>query len=99
MPDLPSGTVTFLFTDIEGSTRLVHALGDAYAKVRSEHTGIIRSAIAAGDGTGVDNPRHAFFSTLARPPGAVNAPAIAQPDLHAPPLPEGPRAGGRQGPH
>ena len=33
MPELPSGTVTFLFTDIEGSTRLLQALGDAYAKV------------------------------------------------------------------
>jgi len=36
--DLPTGTVTFLFTDVEGSTRLLHELGDAYADVRGNMT-------------------------------------------------------------
>ncbi|HYU63557.1 MAG TPA: adenylate/guanylate cyclase domain-containing protein [Verrucomicrobiae bacterium] len=99
MPDLPSGTVTFLFTDIEGSTRLVHALGDAYAKVRSEHTGIIRSAIAAGDGTEVDTAGDSFFAAFASPQGAVNAAVMAQRDLQAHDWPEGARVRVRMGLH
>ena len=43
--DLPTGTVTFLFTDVEGSTRLLHALGEeVYAAVLTEHREIVRSA-------------------------------------------------------
>jgi class 3 adenylate cyclase len=39
MRQLPSGTVTFLFTDIEGSTRLLNELGDTYAELLAEHRG------------------------------------------------------------
>ena len=46
MPDLPTGTVTFLFTDIEGSTRMLQELGERYAAVRDEHAAIIRRAVA-----------------------------------------------------
>ena len=47
-PELPTGTVTFLFTDIEGSTRLLHALGpDAYAAALAEHRRVLREAFAA----------------------------------------------------
>jgi class 3 adenylate cyclase len=47
--DLPSGTVTFLFTDVEGSTRLLHSLGaEAYASALAEHRGFIREACASG---------------------------------------------------
>ena len=43
--ELPTGTVTFLFTDIEGSTRLLQELGDRYAAVRDDHAAILRHAI------------------------------------------------------
>jgi class 3 adenylate cyclase len=43
--ELPTGTVTFLFTDVEGSTRLLQGLGDRYAAVRDEHAAILRHAI------------------------------------------------------
>jgi hypothetical protein len=49
--ELPSGTVTFLFTDIEGSTRLLHELGaEAYAEAPAEHRSLIRGACTAEDG-------------------------------------------------
>jgi len=45
---LPSGTVTFLFTDVEGSTRLLHDLGiDRYAAALADHCGILRRPIGA----------------------------------------------------
>ena len=46
MPELPSGTVTFLFTDVEGSTRLLLEHGDAYAALLREHRRAIRGAVA-----------------------------------------------------
>jgi class 3 adenylate cyclase len=52
MATLPTGTVTFLFTDIEGSTRLLQELGpDRYQRLQDDHGEILRKAIAAGDGT------------------------------------------------
>jgi class 3 adenylate cyclase len=51
-PRLPTGTVTFLFTDIEGSTRLLQDLGDRYGAVRDEHAAILRRAIRDGGGVG-----------------------------------------------
>ena len=51
-PDLPSGTVTFLFTDVEGSTRLLHELGaEGYAEALAEHRRVIREACAAEGGS------------------------------------------------
>ena len=50
-PSLPTGTVTFLFSDIEGSTRLLTALGDRYPQVLEEHAAIVRKQLAAHDGT------------------------------------------------
>ncbi|MDQ3876252.1 MAG: hypothetical protein M3322_12035 [Actinomycetota bacterium] len=44
MPDLPTGTVTFLFTDLEGSTRLLAELGDRYAEALAEHRRLLREA-------------------------------------------------------
>jgi class 3 adenylate cyclase len=53
--DLPTGTVTFLFTDIEGSTRLLHHLGpDAYAEALAEHRRILREAFSTHGGVEVD---------------------------------------------
>jgi predicted ATPase/class 3 adenylate cyclase len=60
--DLPTGTVTFLFTDIEGSTRLLHTLGpDAYAETLAEHRRVLRTAFAAHGGVEVDTQGDAFF--------------------------------------
>ncbi len=54
MRDLPSGTVTFLFTDVEGSTRLLHSLGtEGYAEALAEHRRVIREACARHDGVEV----------------------------------------------
>jgi len=63
---LPSGTVTFLFTDIEGSTRLLHELGDAYADALAEHRRVLREAFARHGGVEVDTQGDAFFVAFAR---------------------------------
>ena len=47
MPDLPTGTVTFLFTDIEGSTRLLQQQGERYGHLLAEHRHVVRSVFAA----------------------------------------------------
>ena len=51
MPDLPIGTVTFLFTDMEGSTRLLQRLGDRFREVIDQHGRIIRKAIESASGS------------------------------------------------
>jgi predicted ATPase/class 3 adenylate cyclase/DNA-binding CsgD family transcriptional regulator len=68
---LPSGPVTFLFTDIEGSTRLVKALRDRYAQVLAAHQRIIRAAIAAQGGYEVDTQGDAFFAAFGSAKQAV----------------------------
>ena len=73
-PDLPTGTVTFLFTDIEGSTRLLHALGpDAYADALAEHRRLLREAFAAHDGVEIDTQGDAFFVAFPTADGAAAA--------------------------
>ena len=60
--DLPSGTVTFLFTDVEGSTRLLQELGAAgYANALMEHRRVLRGAFGAHGGVEVDTQGDAFF--------------------------------------
>ncbi|HEU5064437.1 MAG TPA: adenylate/guanylate cyclase domain-containing protein, partial [Gaiellaceae bacterium] len=78
MAELPTGTVTFLFTDIEGSTRLLHELGDGYANVLAEHRRILRNAFAEHGGVEVDTQGDAFFVAFARATDAVAAAADAQ---------------------
>ena len=74
MRALPSGTVTFLFTDVEGSTRLLHELGpEAYATVLGEHRRALRAAFAAHDGVEVDTQGDAFFVAFPTAPGALAA--------------------------
>ena len=63
--ELPTGTVTFLFTDIEGSTRLLHELGEAYAEALAEHRRVLREAFAAHGGVEVDTQGDAFFVAFA----------------------------------
>jgi predicted ATPase/class 3 adenylate cyclase len=72
--DLPSGTVTFLFTDVEGSTRLLHELGaEGYAEALAEHRSVIREACAHHDGVEVDTQGDAFFFAFPTAPGALAA--------------------------
>ncbi len=78
--DLPTGTVTFLFTDVEGSTRLLHRLGpDAYADALAEHRRALREAFAAHGGVEVDTQGDAFFVAFPTASGAAAA-AIAMHD-------------------
>jgi predicted ATPase len=84
MPELPSGTVTFLFTDIEGSTRLLHELGDAYADVLAEHRRVLRDAFARHGGVEVDTQGDAFFVAFARASDALAAAREAQAALNGP---------------
>jgi predicted ATPase/class 3 adenylate cyclase len=81
MAELPTGTVTFLFTDIEGSTRLLQELGGRYTAVRDEHAAIIRGAIALGGGVEVGTEGDSFFMAFGSPGGAVEAAVAAQRDL------------------
>ena len=72
--DLPSGTVTFLFTDVEGSTRLLHELGaEAYAGALAEHRRLLREAFGAHGGVEVDTQGDAFFVAFPTAPGALAA--------------------------
>ncbi|HKX74613.1 MAG TPA: adenylate/guanylate cyclase domain-containing protein, partial [Acidimicrobiia bacterium] len=91
MPELPTGTVTFMFTDIQGSTRLLEELGsDRYRKVQGDHDAIIREAIAQGGGVVVRTEGDSFFVAFPTPSGAVRAAVAAQRDLAAHPWPEAP---------
>src|SRR5215211_288430 len=86
MPQLPSGTVTFLFTDIEGSTQLLEELGDAYQVALAEHRDRIRDSVARHGGTEVDTQGDAFFIAFARASDAVAAAVDAQNALVAGPV-------------
>ena len=85
--DLPSGTVTFLFTDIEGSTKLLNSLGaEAYADALSEHRRVLRAAFAAHGGVEVDTQGDAFFVAFPTAPGALAAAAQAREGLDGGPI-------------
>jgi predicted ATPase/class 3 adenylate cyclase len=83
---LPSGTVTFLFTDVEGSTRLLQEHGDAYAELLAEHRRALREAFARHDGVEVDTQGDAFFVAFPRAAGAVAAAADARRALEPGPI-------------
>ena len=73
--DLPTGTVTFLFTDVEGSTKLLRELGaEAYADALAEHRRVVREACAAKGGVEVDTQGDAFFVAFPSAPGAALLP-------------------------
>jgi class 3 adenylate cyclase len=65
MADLPSGAITFLFTDIEGSTRLLKQLRERYSEVVAEYQRLLRSAFAAHGGHEVDTQGDSFFFAFA----------------------------------
>jgi class 3 adenylate cyclase len=75
MSELPTGTVTFLFTDIEASTKLLHELGDEYADALDEHRRVLREAFARHGGVEVDTQGDAFFVAFVRVKDALAAAA------------------------
>jgi predicted ATPase/class 3 adenylate cyclase len=89
MTELPSGTVTLLFTDIEGSTRLLERLGDGYLEVLGEHRRLLRAAFARFDGREVATEGDSFFVVFARASDAVAAAAQGQRALDAHRWPDG----------
>jgi predicted ATPase len=76
--ELPTGTVTFLFTDVEGSTRLLQELGNDYASVLTEHRRVLRQAFARHGGVEVDTQGDAFFVAFAKATDALAAAREAQ---------------------
>jgi class 3 adenylate cyclase len=78
MSGLPSGTVTFAFSDIEGSTSLLKALGDRYGDVLSGHRSLMRESFTSHGGVEIDTQGDAFFFAFPRARDAVSAAVDAQ---------------------
>ena len=93
-------TLTFLFTDIEGSTALLRRVGDGvYARVLAGHHALIRSALAAHEGSEVDTQGDAFFAVFSSPRGCVAAVLQMQQAINAHAWPGGERVRVRMGIH
>ena len=86
---LPSGTVTFLFTDIEGSTRLMQELGDRYVQAQIDHHEILRAAFRSGDGRELRTEGDSFFCVFESALDACGAAAAAQRGFASHAWPEG----------
>ena len=99
MQHLPAGTVTLLFTDIEGSTRLLQRLGERYADVLAECRHLLRSAFHQWQGYEVDTQGDAFFVAFARASDAVAAAVDGQRALASHPWPDGVTVRVRMGLH
>ncbi len=99
MPDLPTGTVTLLFTDIEGSTRLLQQLGERYASVLAECRQLLRTVFHQWNGHEVDTQGDSFFVVFARVTDAVSAAVDMQRALAGQAWPEGVRIPVRMGLH
>ena len=85
--DLPAGIVTFLFTDVEGSTQLLHELGaEGYAQALAEHRWILREAFRAHGGVEVDTQGDAFFYAFPSATGALDAAREGQEALVSGPI-------------
>ena len=96
---LPSGTVTFVFTDVEGSTRLLQQLGDRYGEVVSAHRRLVRDAFQSRGGQEIDTQGDAFFYAFARAREAVAAAVDAQRGLAAHEWPDSAEVRVRMGVH
>ena len=96
---LPIGTVTLLFTDIEGSTRLLRALGDDFAGVLSQHRDLLRDAFQQWNGVEVDTQGDSFFVAFPRASDALSAAAECQRALASHQWPEGAQLKVRMGLH
>ena len=99
MAELPSGTVTFLFTDIEGSTRLLKQLRDRYGEVLAEHRRILRAAFGEHGGQEIDTQGDSFFFAFRKATDAALAAGAAQRDLAAHSWPDGSEVRVRMGLH
>jgi class 3 adenylate cyclase len=82
MVELPTGTVTLLFSDIEGSTALLSRLGPAYAEALDGQRRVLRTAWAANSGTELGTEGDSFFVVFPTAEGAVTAAAQAQGSAH-----------------
>src|SRR5262245_28002714 len=89
MPALPMGTITFLFSDIEGSTRLLQHLGNRYADLLAEHRRLLRAAFQAAHGCEIDTAGDGFFVAFHRATDAAAAALAAQRAMATHPWPEG----------
>jgi class 3 adenylate cyclase len=99
MASLPGGTVTFLFTDIEGSTRLLQQLGDAYGDVVRDHRLLLREHLGDKGGTEVDTQGDAFFYSFPRARDGVAGAVAAQRALAEHDWPDGAEVKVRMGLH
>jgi class 3 adenylate cyclase len=92
---LPTGTVTFLFSDIEGSTRLLQELGEGYVELLQQHRRIVRDVVQEHDGAEVSTEGDSFFVVFPSAVRAVQAAARIQRALadHPFPLPVHVRTG------
>ena len=100
MATLPAGTVTFVFTDIEGSTKLLQELGDAdYAAASADHRRIVRETFGAHGGAEVDTQGDAFFYSFTRAKDAVAAAVEGQRALADHTWPQGAEVRVRMGLH
>jgi predicted ATPase/class 3 adenylate cyclase len=97
--ELPTGTVTFLFTDVEGSTRLAQDLGSGWPPLLERHREIARAAWAAHDGTEIGTEGDSFFVVFERAAQAVAAAVAAQRGLAVEPWPDGTALRVRMGLH
>jgi class 3 adenylate cyclase len=95
----PTGAVTFLFTDIEGSTRLVKQLRERYAEVLADHRRLLRAAFGAHGGYEVDTQGDSFFVAFTSARDALLAAVEGQLALSSHPWPEGVRIKVRMGLH
>ena len=86
---LPRGTVTFLLSDIEGSTRLLRQLGDAYGGLLRDVRALIRSSVRSADGHEVDCRADEFFAAFAEPASALAAAIAIQRSLRKREWPDG----------
>jgi predicted ATPase/class 3 adenylate cyclase len=96
---LPTGNVTFLFTDIEGSTALLTELGADFLQVRDRHDHVIRAAIEQGGGIEIATEGDSFFAAFPTAVGALRAAVAAQRALSAAPETKGRRVEARMGLH
>jgi class 3 adenylate cyclase len=96
---LPGGTVTFLFTDIEGSTRLLQELGDDYAQVVADHRRLLRDVFQHAGGKEVDSQGDAFFYSFPRARDGVGAAVAGQRALADHAWPQGAQVRVRMGLH
>jgi DNA-binding NarL/FixJ family response regulator/class 3 adenylate cyclase len=88
MPQLPTGTVTFLFSDVEGSTELLRKLREGYADVMADHERLLRSSFQDAGGHEINTKGDSFFVAFRKPKDAVGAALDAQRALACHPWPE-----------